>query len=102
MYRKYAIAAFAGIMLSATATAAAAQQSYCTDRVSALKRLSSEYSEAPIAMGLANNGGVIEVLADSAGKTWTILITSPRGQTCLVAAGEAWEALPIVALGSES
>ncbi len=28
------------------------------------------------------------------GKTWTIIISTPDGQSCLVAAGEGWRAVP--------
>ncbi len=50
-------------------------------------------------MGLANNGGVIEVLSSGSGNTWTIIITMPNGVTCLLAAGEGWESLPLIAAG---
>ena len=43
-------------------------------------------------MGLAANGSVLEVLASKDG-TWTILITSPNGTSCVVAVGDSWEAL---------
>ena len=48
-------------------------------------------------MGLANNGGVIEILSSGAGKSWTIILTMPNGVTCMIAAGDSWEALPEVA-----
>ncbi|MBK18414.1 MAG: hypothetical protein CMM52_06210 [Rhodospirillaceae bacterium] len=73
---------------------ASAQQPMCTDRTQVIAQLSQQYSEAPVAMGVANNGGVLEILSSSAGKSWTIILTMPNGVSCMLAAGENWEALP--------
>ena len=98
--------ALALIFVSAfTLTAAAAggdiaPKRTCSTRTNVLDHLSHKYSERPVAVGLAENGGVIEVLTSSAGGTWTIIITMPDGTSCMVAAGEDWEQLPkIVAKG---
>lgn len=76
---------------------ASAQQPACTERTDVLNHLSSEYSEAPVAMGIANNGGVIEILSSKTGKSWTIILTMPNGMTCMIAAGENWESIPTIA-----
>ncbi|MCZ6588543.1 MAG: hypothetical protein O7B98_02085 [Alphaproteobacteria bacterium] len=92
----------AGLVLSVVAssgTTVAAQQNEnsCTDRSSALSHLSKNYQEQPVAMGLASSGGVVEVLTNDKGSSWSIIVTLPTGVTCLVASGEGWEALrPIV------
>ena len=92
----------AGLVLSVVAssgTALAAQhnENSCTDRSSALSHLSKNYQEQPVAMGLASSGGVVEVLTNDKGSSWSIIVTLPTGVTCLVASGEGWEALrPIV------
>jgi hypothetical protein len=80
----------------AAATAASAQMA-CTTRSEAAKLLDAQYSEEPVAMGLASNGGVIEVFASKAGQSWTILITMPDGRSCVLAAGESWDTLPRLA-----
>ena len=88
----------AGIAMAQPATAQnAAQQPACTKRGDVVDHLSKKYSEAPVAMGLANNGGVIEVLSSKAGDSWTIIITMPNGTACMIAAGENWEDIPTVA-----
>ncbi|MGE5546220.1 MAG: hypothetical protein ACM33T_04945 [Solirubrobacterales bacterium] len=74
-------------------------QAVCAKRDALLTSLQHEYKEAPAAVGLASNGSVIELLTANDGKTWTILMTRPDGTSCVVAAGEAWEALPQVAQG---
>ncbi len=75
----------------------ATAQTMCGERNKFLKHLSSGYSEAPVAMGLVSNGSILEVLASKDG-TWTVIVTRPDGMSCVVAAGEAWEDLPKLAL----
>jgi len=62
----------------------------CGERGSLMDQLKGKYSEQPKSMGLAANGSVLEVLTAKTG-TWTILLTTPQGITCLIAAGEHWE-----------
>jgi len=62
----------------------------CGERGSLMDQLKGKYSELPKSMGLAANGSILEVLTAKTG-TWTILLTTPRGITCLIAAGEHWE-----------
>jgi hypothetical protein len=81
------------LMNSTTASA----QTLCGERANFLKHLGTNHQEAPTSMGLTSTGKVIEVLTSEKG-TWTIIITDPDGNSCLVAAGEAWEAIKRVAL----
>ncbi len=76
------------VLVSVSASAQAAPQ--CNSRETVLELLSEKYSEAPVAVGVANNGGLVEVLSTGDGETWSIIITSPKGMSCLVAAGEGW------------
>jgi hypothetical protein len=69
-------------------------QQECQKRTELLKGLSHSYNERPIAMGLATNGGVLEVLTSGTGQSWTIILTMPDGMACMVAAGQSWENLP--------
>ena len=86
----------AGALLALASTASA--QVVCKDRPTFLSYLGNSYSEAPVAMGLANNGSVIEVLSSKGGGTWTIIVTQPSGLSCIVASGEAWDVAPIKAM----
>ncbi len=72
--------------------APASAQAVCGTRTALLKQLQGSYKEAPVSMGLAANGSVVEVTRSEKG-SWTILLTNPRGLTCLMAAGEHWEFL---------
>jgi hypothetical protein len=83
---------YAGFALVDAALASEGEQR-CEHRRTILQYLSNEYSEKPIAMGVAENGGLIEVLTSRHGNTFTIIVTSPDGNTCMVAAGEDWQAL---------
>ncbi len=80
-------------------SAAAAEGPTCDKRPAVMSQLENKYSERPVAIGVANNGGIVEVLATEDGDTWTIIITLPNGMTCLVAAGEDWERLPKMPAG---
>lgn len=73
--------------------APAEAQSVCATRGQIIDSLESEYAEAPQALGMGNDGNVIELLTTQDGSTWTLLLTMPDGTSCVVAAGEAWEAL---------
>jgi hypothetical protein len=59
------IAASAILVVTAPA---AAQQQLCTERQVVLSQLSKQYAEAPVAMGVANNGGVLEILSSGAAR----------------------------------
>lgn len=55
--------------------------------------LASKYSEAPKAIGTVNQRRFMEVYVSKAG-SWTILVTSADGNSCIVAAGQDWEDVP--------
>jgi hypothetical protein len=76
-------------------------QVVCSERGKFLERLSKGYEEGPVAMGLAANGSALEVLASNK-SSWTIIVTDRAGKPCVVASGEAWERLPILAAGGPS
>lgn len=92
MLRLIATALLVTLILSAPATAETA----CNKRATLIEQLDSRYAEAPVAMGLASNGSLIEILTSGSGTTWTILMTMPDGTACLIAAGQEWETIPIL------
>ena len=73
-----------------------------TPRDVVVKILGERYAEAPVAYGLASNGGLIEVFAAADGATWTIVLTMPNGMSVVVGSGEAWTRRPPVAIGRPS
>ena len=81
-------------LIAVLASMPAVAQTLCGQRTDVLSGLNGTYTETPSAMGLSNNGGVVEILTSPKGDTWTIIITMPNGLSCLVAAGENWEKMP--------
>ncbi len=78
-----------GAALTLLATEAAAQ-STCNQREDVIGHLAKKYGEAPVALGVTNKGGLVEVLTTGDGNTWTIIVSQPNGTSCMVAAGEGW------------
>lgn len=65
----------------------------CAPRDTVIERLASLYGESRQSMGIGSNNSVVEVFASEDTGTWTITVTSAHGVTCLVASGQAFEAL---------
>jgi hypothetical protein len=94
-----AVTAAAALLVAAQAasTTADAASPACGPRTQLLDQLTKKYKEAPVAVGLANNGALVEVLTSNDGATWTILFSLPDGTSCLAVAGQEWRALKHVA-----
>lgn len=69
-----------------------AQGSNCAPRETVLHRLADRYGETRRSVGLGTDNTVIEVFAANSG-SWTITVTTAQGVTCLIASGQAFEAL---------
>ncbi|WP_425091384.1 hypothetical protein [Tropicimonas sp. S265A] len=74
-------------------SAALAQAQPCADREKVVDRLTNTYGETVQSMGLGANNGMMEVFASEETGSWTITVTMPDGQTCLIASGQAFEGL---------
>lgn len=61
----------------------------CADRARLVGALASQHAEKQTALGLDHEGRVVEIFTSPYG-TWSILVTSPDGTSCLVSAGESW------------
>jgi hypothetical protein len=48
------------------------------------------FAEKSVARGLDANGRMAEIYATDDGATWSMVITTSEGQSCVVASGEAW------------
>lgn len=73
----------------------AGAQSMCGTRAHFVKTLAERYQESPRFIAVAARSMLMEVFASKAG-TWTILMTRPDKITCIFAAGDSWEALPVI------
>jgi hypothetical protein len=65
----------------------------CAPREMVMENLRGKYGETTRMIALGSNGAVVEVLAAEGGGTWTIIVTTPAGLTCLIAAGTDFETL---------
>ncbi len=82
--------AVAGFLVSSVAMA----QVPCGQRDKIVEWFAVKYNEAPIASGVSSTGSLIEVLSTHDGETWTLIITSPDGNSCMIASGQGWRAKP--------
>ncbi len=96
MLNKAARRWISGILSTAAVVGAAAfsngasAQEACGPREQVVKMLEQRHGEAPVSMGLAMNGSVVEVFSTVDGTSWSLLMTMPDGRTCMIAAGESW------------
>ena len=65
----------------------------CGARAEILAQLADRYHETRRAIGLAANNTLLEIFASEDSGSFTILATVPGGPTCLIAAGENFEAV---------
>ena len=87
------MAAYLGLALVPALTLGSfegAAQAACSPRSDVLGHLARKYGESPVAIGVTNKGGLVEVLTTGDGNTWTIIVSMPNGTSCMVAAGEGW------------
>lgn len=84
-----------GIGASILGTTAMANTQSCAPHQALTARLADIYGERRQAMGVARGNTVIEVYASDESGSWSITITQPGGQTCLVAAGQGFRLEPL-------
>lgn len=67
-------------------------QPQCAPRDDVIAHLATHYAETRRGIGIAANDTVLEIFASDTG-SWTIVITTAQGLTCLVASGEGFETI---------
>src|SRR5262249_21778932 len=99
MRRVLSVASFiiAMAMISLNAASATAQV-VCGKRTEILSGFAKAYHEVEQAIGIADSGGLIEVLVSPTG-TWTMIVTKPGGLTCIIGSGRDWNTRAVT--GSE-
>lgn len=93
------ITGFAALL--AAALPAAAENVECGNHSEIVTQLQNRYNESRHGMGIASNDSVLEIFASEASGTFSVLITLPSGQTCLIASGNDYQSLaePLPAKG---
>lgn len=81
------------LVLLPASVASAQQSQHCAPRDQVVARLAEKYGETRQSMRLGSNNTVMEVFASAESGSWTITVTMTNGITCLVASGQAFEAL---------
>ena len=76
-------------ILSLAGMPLAAETLPCAPHNELVEHLASKYDEHQIALGAETRGPMVEVFV-SAGGTWTLIVTTPDKNACVVAAGENW------------
>ncbi len=87
-----ALLALGALPLGSGPASAQGAPAICRARDGLLTQLEQKYGEVPVAIGVAE-GALIELLTAKDGLTWTIILTSPQGRSCLIASGEGWQPL---------
>lgn len=74
--------------------APATAQQVCVPREQAVAWLEEQFSEKPLGRGLTSDGRAMFELFVSEEGSWTILVSQPKGPSCVVAAGQHWRQVP--------
>ena len=82
--------------LLVSAQPAAAQQ-VCAPHDKAAQSLQKQFDEQVVGRGLTPSGKALFELFVSKTGSWTVLVTYPDGRSCMVATGEAWQRIPVLA-----
>jgi hypothetical protein len=62
----------------------------CGTHDSVKKLLVDRYEESSRGLGLVSDQGIVELYTSDKG-TWSILMTTSEGRTCVIAAGHTWQ-----------
>jgi hypothetical protein len=91
------VAVIAGAFVSAVVLAgtAVAAPVYCGPRQAMLTKLANSLHQQPSSVALTNDGQLLEVVKSETNLAWAILITSPQGLSCIIAAGDNWQSKKI-------
>lgn len=85
-----------GLLIMMTQAHADGQLPQCGQRAAIVAQLTDQFGETRRSMGIAANNTVMEMYASDASQSWTITVTTPQGQMCLIASGQGFE--PMVEL----
>lgn len=88
--RCIAAAALVAGMISFVAPATAIDPRLCTQHGDLVNQLGKKYGESVSASGFDGVGNFVQVFSSKAG-SWTIAISTPGGQTCVISAGNDWQ-----------
>ena len=83
--------AIGALVVALTAPIAAQAAPQCDRRDAVLQLLEKKYKESVVAIGVTSTGALLEILATNTGSTWSAIVTTPQGMSCMVSSGEGWQ-----------
>lgn len=66
----------------------------CGSHAAVARWLAGNFAELPMARGVQGDGRLFEIYMAKEGATWTVVVTSPAGESCIVTEGTSMELLP--------
>ena len=84
------------VLASLLSTQTAYAQQACALRDAATVKLEKQFDEQVAGRGLARNGKAMFELFVSESGSWTVLVSDPKGRSCIIANGESWQQIPLV------
>ena len=81
----------AGSIVVVSTMAVAQSTDRCGVRDAMINRLTTEYGETRQSIGLTSDGNMFEIFASRPTGTWSVLVTSSSGVTCLLVVGTSHE-----------
>jgi len=86
------LAIIAGVLAAAlVAETAVASPIYCGPRKAVVALLTGRLHQQLSSVAITNDGQLLEVLKSSTDLGWAMLLTSPRGLSCVIAEGDNWQ-----------
>jgi len=82
-----------GALILATHHAYAQENQNCAPRDRVVHHLNTTFGETRQSIALGPNNAVVEMFASATTGTWTLTVTRATGVSCIVASGDAYEAL---------
>ena len=74
-------------------SAGAATAQTCSDHETMVRHLAEGWGESRQSIALDAGNSMVELFASPETGTWTMTLTQPGGQTCMVASGHSFEML---------
>jgi hypothetical protein len=95
MNRIFVTSLLATAVVLPPAGASAGARKLCSEHGKVIGQFAEVYKENRVAGGLTRDGRLVEVLSTDDGRTWTIVVSRPNGETCVMMAGEGWRKLKV-------
>ena len=77
-------------LLASIAIAPRAIAAPCGPRDEMVRQLTTDMRQEHMAIGLTQSGTLAELFVSAEGNSWTLIVSSPQGFSCIIAAGHDW------------